>query len=33
MSKFSRIEVTLKMKEIGMIPVFYHADIETFSLM
>ena len=29
MAKFSRIEVALKMKETGMIPVFYHAEVET----
>jgi 2-dehydro-3-deoxyphosphogluconate aldolase/(4S)-4-hydroxy-2-oxoglutarate aldolase len=29
MARFSRIEVALKMKETGMIPVFYHANIET----
>ncbi len=28
MANFSRIEVTLKMKETGIIPVFYHADVE-----
>lgn len=28
MAKFSRIEVALKMKETGAIPVFYHKDIE-----
>ena len=28
MAKFSRIEVALKMGETGMVPVFYHADIE-----
>lgn len=28
MSKFSRIEVALKMKETGMIPVFFHNDVE-----
>ena len=28
MAKFSRIEVALKMKETGMVPVFYHPDIE-----
>ena len=28
MSKFSRIEVALKMKETGMVPVFFHKDIE-----
>jgi 2-dehydro-3-deoxyphosphogluconate aldolase/(4S)-4-hydroxy-2-oxoglutarate aldolase len=28
MAKFSRIEVTLKMAETGMVPVFYHADLE-----
>lgn len=26
--KFSRIEVAIKMKEIGFVPVFYHPDIE-----
>ncbi|WP_242427358.1 bifunctional 4-hydroxy-2-oxoglutarate aldolase/2-dehydro-3-deoxy-phosphogluconate aldolase [Flammeovirga pacifica] len=26
--KFSRIEVALKMKEVGMVPVFYHQDVE-----
>jgi len=29
MARFSRIEVALKMKETGMIPVFYHAQVET----
>ena len=29
MSRFSRIEVALKMKETGIIPVFYHKDIAT----
>ena len=29
MAKFSRIEVVLKMKETGMIPVFYHQQVET----
>jgi len=29
MARFSRIDVTLKMKETGMIPVFYHPDAET----
>lgn len=28
MAKFSRIEVALKMKETGMVPVFFHPDIE-----
>ena len=28
MSRFTRIEVALKMKETGMIPVFYHKDAE-----
>ncbi len=28
MAKFSRIEVALTMKETGIIPVFYHSDIE-----
>lgn len=28
MARFSRIEVALKMKETGMVPVFYHSDIE-----
>jgi len=28
MARFTRIEVTLKMKETGIIPVFYHSDIE-----
>ena len=28
MARFTRIEVALKMKEIGIIPVFYHQDIE-----
>ena len=28
MSKFSRIEVALTMKESGMVPVFFHKDIE-----
>ena len=29
MARFSRIEVALKMKETGMIPVFYHPQTET----
>ena len=29
MARFSRIEVALTMKETGMIPVFYHSQIET----
>lgn len=29
MAKFSRIKVTLMMKETGLVPVFYHPDIET----
>ncbi|UII27166.1 bifunctional 4-hydroxy-2-oxoglutarate aldolase/2-dehydro-3-deoxy-phosphogluconate aldolase [Fulvivirga maritima] len=29
MARFSRIEVALKMKETGMVPVFYHADLDT----
>lgn len=29
MARFSRIDVALKMKETGMVPVFYHQDIET----
>jgi 2-dehydro-3-deoxyphosphogluconate aldolase/(4S)-4-hydroxy-2-oxoglutarate aldolase len=29
MARFSRIAVALKMKETGMVPVFYHSDIET----
>lgn len=28
MAKFSRIEVLLKMKDTGIVPLFYHADIE-----
>ena len=28
MARFTRIEVALKMKETGMIPVFYHKDID-----
>lgn len=28
MSRFTRIEVALKMKETGMVPVFYHKDAE-----
>jgi len=28
MARFSRIEVALKMKEVGMIPVFFHKDVE-----
>ncbi|KJF44976.1 bifunctional 4-hydroxy-2-oxoglutarate aldolase/2-dehydro-3-deoxy-phosphogluconate aldolase [Draconibacterium sediminis] len=28
MARFSRIEVALKMKETGIIPVFYHKDLE-----
>jgi 2-dehydro-3-deoxyphosphogluconate aldolase / (4S)-4-hydroxy-2-oxoglutarate aldolase len=28
MARFTRIEVALKMKETGIVPVFYHADIE-----
>jgi len=29
MARFTRIEVALQMKESGIIPVFYHSDIET----
>ncbi len=29
MARFSRIQVVLKMAEIGMIPVFFHKDVET----
>ena len=29
MARFTRIEVAQKMKETGIVPVFYHADIET----
>ncbi|MFA5534483.1 MAG: bifunctional 4-hydroxy-2-oxoglutarate aldolase/2-dehydro-3-deoxy-phosphogluconate aldolase, partial [Mariniphaga sp.] len=28
MARFSRIDVALKMRETGMVPVFYHADAE-----
>lgn len=28
MAKFRRIEVAIKMKETGIVPVFYHADLE-----
>ncbi len=28
MARFTRIEVALKMKETGMVPVFYHRDVE-----
>jgi 2-dehydro-3-deoxyphosphogluconate aldolase / (4S)-4-hydroxy-2-oxoglutarate aldolase len=28
MARFSRIDVALKMKETGMVPVFYHPDLE-----
>ncbi len=28
MARFSRIEVALTMKETGMVPVFYHKDID-----
>ena len=28
MARFTRIEVTQKMKETGIVPVFYHKDIE-----
>ncbi|NOU61317.1 bifunctional 4-hydroxy-2-oxoglutarate aldolase/2-dehydro-3-deoxy-phosphogluconate aldolase [Marinifilum sp. JC070] len=28
MARFTRIEVALKMKETGMVPVFFHSDIE-----
>ena len=28
MARFTRIEVALKMKETGMVPVFYHKNIE-----
>jgi len=28
MARFSRIDVALKMKETGMVPVFYHSDVE-----
>ena len=29
MSRFSRIEVALKMKDTGMVPVFFHKDLDT----
>ena len=29
MAQFSRIEVAIKAKETGIVPVFYHADLET----
>ena len=29
MARFSRIEVAIQMKETGMVPVFYHKDLET----
>ncbi|MEM8895979.1 MAG: bifunctional 4-hydroxy-2-oxoglutarate aldolase/2-dehydro-3-deoxy-phosphogluconate aldolase [Bacteroidota bacterium] len=29
MAKFSKIEVLMKMKETGMVPLFYHSDIAT----
>ena len=28
MAKYSRIEVALTMKENGMVPLFFHSDIE-----
>lgn len=28
MARFTRIEVAIKMKETGIVPVFYHADVE-----
>ena len=28
MAQFSRIEVVQQMKELGMVPLFYHHDIE-----
>jgi hypothetical protein len=28
MAQFTRIEVALKMKKTGIVPVFYHSDIE-----
>ena len=28
MARFSRIEVALKMKQTGLVPLFYHADVE-----
>ena len=28
MARFTKIEVALKMKETGMVPVFYHGDVE-----
>lgn len=28
MARFTRIEVAIKMKETGMVPVFYHKDAE-----
>ena len=28
MARFSRIQVALTMKETGMVPVFYHKDVE-----
>ena len=33
MAKFTRIEVALKMKEQGMVPLFYDADIETAKIL
>ncbi|MCU4176621.1 bifunctional 4-hydroxy-2-oxoglutarate aldolase/2-dehydro-3-deoxy-phosphogluconate aldolase [Carboxylicivirga sp. N1Y90] len=33
MARFSRIEVALKMKEIGMVPVFFHSDLEVCKLV
>lgn len=28
MARFSRIDVAIAMKETGMVPVFYHKDVE-----
>ncbi len=33
MAKYSRVEVFLKMKETGMIPLFYHPDVEVCKKM
>lgn len=31
MARFSRIEVALKMKETGLVPLFYHTDLEVYK--
>ena len=29
MARFSRLQVWNKMEEVGLVPLFYHADVET----